>query len=517
MDASLLAVDCGTQSLRALLFDPRGELLEMARIEYIPYVSQKPGWAEQNPEIYWRSLCQACALLKQKAPQAFSRIAGMGVTAQRNTLINADENGDPLRPAITWLDQRKARPIYQPRGLYWLAYSLVGMTEAIAKVQADAKCNWVCQQQPGIWEKTAKCLQVSGFLTHRLCGQFKDSLASQIGHFPFHYKKQRWARPPELSARLFPIPPEKLPETVQPGQELGAITREAARRTSIPVGTPVIACGSDKGCETLGMGVLDTDTAGLSFGTTATVQTSCQRYCEPLKFMPAYPAPIPGWFNPEVEIFRGYWMITWFKNEFAPEECQQAKTLGIPAERLLDGLLERVPPGSMGLMVQPYWSPGLKCLSAKGAMIGFGDLHTRAHVYRAVIEGLGYTLKDGLLRIERACGSRVRQLAVSGGASQSDAICQITADVFDLPLRRGKTHESAGLGAAMVIAAGLGLYPDVVSAARAMRGYARQFEPHPENARLYARFFHRVYQRLYPALDPLYKEIREITGFPQKV
>jgi sugar (pentulose or hexulose) kinase len=513
-DPAILAIDCGTQSLRALLFSPNGDLLAQARETYAPYVSPRPGWAEQDPEIYWSALCRACGRLHRRHGELWARIAGVGVTAQRNTVINVDRRGTCLRPAILWLDQRKARPTFAADGLIEKALRLVRMDALVTGIQSDGKCNWIRQQQPRIWEATWKYLQVSGFLNYRLTGRFADATASQIGQLPFNYRKMRWARRFEPGALLFPVEREKLPDLVPPGGRIGTVSPPATRQSGIPAGVPVIACGSDKGCETLGCGIIDQNAASLSLGTTATVQTTSRRYFEPIRFMPAYPAPLPGFYNPEVEIFRGYWMITWFKNEFGRREVQEAADKGVPAEEILDRLLARTPPGTMGLMVQPYWAPGLTLPDAKGAIIGFGDVHTRAHVYRAVIEGLGFALYDGLARIEKAGGAKVRKATVSGGAAQSDEICRITADIFNLPTVKGKTHETSGLGAAIVTAVGTGIHASFEAAMGCMVSEHKVYEPDPVRSELYRRLYRRVYRKIYKAMAPLYAEIQKITGYP---
>ncbi|MBF0573913.1 MAG: FGGY-family carbohydrate kinase [Desulfamplus sp.] len=515
--STILSIDCGTQSIRVLLFSPTGELIDKEQVLYEPYISSRPGWAEQDPEIFWQGLCKASLALKERNSELYHSIEGVGVTAQRDSMVNIDESGRVLRPVITWLDQRKAKPLYQPNPFMKVAFSLAGMNEAIIKIQCDAKCNWIRQHQPDIWRRTHKYLQISGFLNHRLTGQFIDSVASQIGHIPFDYKSMKWAKSGSLNMRVCPVEKEKLPELALPGEVIGSISKEAAIMTGINAGTPVVACGSDKGCETIGMGILNSSMASLSFGTTATVQTTTKQYCEPLKFMPAYPAPIPDHYNPEVEIFRGFWMITWFKNEFAHKEIEAASERGVSPEVLMNEMLAKSPPGSMGLMVQPYWGPGLKTPSAKGAMVGFGDVHKKAHVYRAVVEGLCYGLLDGLKKIEKACGSTTKMLAVSGGASQSDEICQITADVFNRLVLRGKTCEASGLGAAIVTAKGVNIHNSFESAIKAMVFYQHRYNPNSANAALYDKIFNRVYTKLYPSLEKVYEEIRDITGYPEKI
>ncbi|MDY0133045.1 MAG: FGGY-family carbohydrate kinase [Desulforegulaceae bacterium] len=515
MESLVLSIDCGTQSLRVHIFDLKGNLLAGERTEYLPYFSKNPGWAEQNPDIFWGSTINGIKKLKQRNPELIDKIKGIGITAQRNTMICCDKNGNHLRDAITWLDQRKAAPVFKPNSFVKAGAKALGMLETIYKVQTEGKSNWIKQNEAQIWDKTFKYLQVSGFLNFKLTGEFKDSKASQIGHLPFNYKKMNWALNGEIQSLLFPIEKSKLPELVEPGDLIGKLSLKAAKETGLKKGIPIIACGSDKGCETIGMGVYSPEIASLSFGTTATVQTTSKKYFEPIKFMPAYPAPYPGHYNPEVEIFRGYWMITWYKNEFAHPEINESQKTGILPEVLLNKLLDKTPPGAMGLILQPFWSPGLNHLDAKGAIIGFGDVHTRAHVYRAVIEGLSFALYDGLLKIEKKSKIKVKKLAVSGGASQSDNICQISADIFNRPIIRGKTSETSGLGAAIITAAGLGFYKDIKEAGENMVEYGDKFYPDKSNALLYKKIYKNVYSKIYHALEPVYKEIRKITGYPE--
>ncbi len=513
-DPLLLSIDCGTQSLRAMLFSPEGRLLARAQESYAPYVSPRAGWAEQDPDIYWQGLVKACRRLRQDHPSLFARIAGVGITTQRASMINVDIDGTPLRPAILWLDQRQI-----PLGTGLPAWFKLGikptfLSRKLLTIHSQGKCSWIRINQPGIWEKTHKYLQVSGFLNYCLTGEFSDSVAAQIGHLPFDYKKQQWASALHICRVLFPVEPEKLPRLVTPGTVLGKVTSKASSLTGIEAGCPVISCGSDKGCETLGAGVTQPDMVSLSFGTTATVQTTTRRYFEPIDRMPPYPSPVPGSYNPEVEIFRGFWMITWFKNQFAWKEKEEAKARGVSVEKLLNRCLEKTGPGAMGLLVQPYWGPGLDLPHAKGAMIGFGDVHTRDHIYRAMIEGLGFALYEGMEKIRAKSGVQVSSAAVSGGASQSEAICRIAADIFNLPMIKGRTHETSGLGAAILTASGAGLYPSIPAAAKEMVKVDRVFEPTPDHVDIYKELYSRVYRHIYRSLKPLYVQIQQITGYP---
>jgi sugar (pentulose or hexulose) kinase len=170
----------------------------------------------------------------------------------------------------------------------------------------------------------------------------------------------------------------------------------------------------------------------------------------------------------------------------------------------------------MGLTLQPYWTPGVRIPGpeARGAVIGFTADHTRAHVYRAILEGLAYALRDGLERTARRTGIQPTSLRIAGGGSQSAAAMQLTADVFGLPVARGRTHEASGLGAAMDAAVGLGIHRDIPSAVAAMVHVGEVRDPNPADQARYDELYRRVYRRMYDRLQPLYVEIRRIMGRP---
>ena len=515
-ESYLLAIDNGTQSVRALLFDLHGNLLGKGKVELQAYVSPQPGWAEQEPEYYWQNLAEACRRLWAQVSIDKRLIKGVALTTQRGTVINVDAQGQPLRPAIVWLDQRQAEvggPIKGPWG--WL-FKLAGATATVDYFRAQAEVNWIAQQQPQIWARTHKLLLLSGFLTHRLTGQFVDSVACCVAYLPFDYRRRQWAAPRDWKWQAMPVRREQLPELRKPGELLGHISAEASRLTGIPAGLPLIAAGADKACDVLGAGGVQAGTACLSYGTTATINTTRRKYRETTPLIPPYPSAVPDHYNNEVMIYRGFWMVSWFKREFGLDETQRAAQLGVEPEALFDELVDSVPAGSMGLLLQPYWSPGIRepGLEAKGAIIGFGDVHTRAHVYRAILEGLAYALRAGKERIEQRSGIPITRLLVSGGGSQSDAAMQLTADIFGLPAERPHTYETSGLGAAIDCAVGLRLHPDFPTAIGAMTRVGKVFLPRPEAQRTYERLYREVYLRMYRQLKPLYRNIRAITGYP---
>ena len=515
----ILAIDNGTQSVRALLFDLRGDIVAKCQVPLEAYFSHQPGWAEHEPEEYWQAVCGACQGLWNQPGADRAAVRAVAVTTQRGTVVNLGRDGQPLRPAITWLDQRRTDEV-PPIGPFWRgAFKLARVGDTIDFFRGEAEINWIRAHQPEVWNATDKFLLLSGYLNWRLCGRFIDSGGSQVGYLPFDYRRHRWAARRDWKWQALAIEARMLPELAPPGTRIGVIDAAAAQATGIPADTPLFAAAADKACEVLGAGCSEPHVGCLSYGTTATVNTTSRRYVEVTPFVPPYPAAIPGAYSTEVQVFRGYWMVNWFKEQFGHMEQSRALLEDVAPEALFDELADSVPPGSMGLMLQPYWTPGIRVpgREAKGAIIGFGDVHTRAHVYRAILEGLAYALREGKERIERRSGVPITALRVSGGGSQSDAAMQLTADIFGLPTARPHVYETSGLGAAIDAAVGLGLYPDFASAVAGMTRVGRVFEPIEGNRAVYDRLYREVYRKMYRNLQPLYKRIADITGYPRQV
>ena len=515
-DELILAIDAGTQSMRAALVDLTGQIHHLVKTPIEPYFSAQPGWAEQQPEYYWRMLCETCRKLLDTSDLPKDRIVAVTLTTQRLTLVNVDRDGNPLRPAIVWLDQRKANAKKVLPAFSVPVLKALRLYQFVEYVTQYCRSNWIQQNQPEIWDKTYKFLFLSGYLTYKITGEFRDSAGNIIGTIPFDVKKFGWASKWDLKWRLFPLEEEKLPELVLPTQLLGHVTKKAEEETGILQGLPVIAASNDKACDVIGSGCLTPDRACISFGTTATINTQNQKYVELRPFLPPYPSAIPGQFYSEVTVVRGLWMVSWFKEEFGLQERLQALEKEVHPEELLEKLLKDVPPGSMGLVCQPYWTPGPELASyAKGAVIGFGDIHTRAYLYRSIIEGLVFALKEGAQLTEKKNQVPITEIRATGGGSRSDSIMQITADIFGLPVHRPHTSETSVLGAAIDAAMGLKFFPDFNKAVNAMTRVQENFEPIKNNEEIYQDLYQRVYLKIYKKLLPLFKEIQGITGYPE--
>ncbi|MCU0484867.1 MAG: FGGY-family carbohydrate kinase [Anaerolineales bacterium] len=516
----ILVFDAGTQSIRCALFDIAGTMVDMLKLPIEPYFVPAPGFHEQQPEYFWQKFCEASRGLLARNPTLCAHIKAITLTTQRGVYINLDQNGKPLRPAIHWLDQRMADPSrFAP---FWLEYSLKAIGQYGVVDTLNRKCfsNWIRQHQPDIWQQTHKYVLLSGFFHYQLTGVAAESRGSNFGYLPINRKDFGWAEKNDIIWHIFPIEKDKLPDLVVQGELIGKVTRQASLQTGIPEGIPLMAGSCDKSCEVLGSGTLTPEIGYLSFGTCATVNAVTTHSVDLLPYLPPYPGAVPGTYCTEIPLDRGFWMVSWFKEQFGYPEVQRAAERGVSPESLFEEMISNIPPGANGLMLQPYWSPDrVYCdVYGKGAVIGFSDRHTRAHLYRAILEGIIFALKDGAKITTDKFKHPFTKLRVSGGGSQSRIALQITADVFNLPVEVPSVNETGMLGAAMNAAVGLGYYPDYQAAASGMTRIREIIHPIPHNCDLYDRLYHRIYRRVYKRVRPLYQELAAIIEeFPREL
>lgn len=503
----VLSFDLGTQSIKALLVDAAGATVgRVVRRFPVPYLSPQPNRAEQDPEMYYRALCELSCELRRSYPEEFSRIACLVLTTFRDSYVCLDRSGKVLRPAILWPDQRKASKSARVSPLKSAAFRLAGVSETIDLLGRTCMCNWLAENEPEIWEKTDKFILISTYLNFRLTGRLVDSAACQIAHLPFDYKNRCWDEK-GITRSLYNVPNDKLCDLLPSGTVIGTLTTETAALSGLPQNLPLVSTAADKACETTGLGVLGSGMAALSYGTSCTVELTSPRYFEPSPFMPAYPALPNNLYNGELQLWRGYWMVTWFIENFGEKEQREAEVLGCRPEELLDAKLSGIPAGSDGLLVLPHWTPCLTTPDARGAVIGFTDAHTKYHLYRAIIEGLNYGLMEGLYGMEKRLGDKVSLLRVAGGGSRSDGICALTADMFGLPVERIQTDDAGALGAAMCGFIFKGEFSDYSQAAEAMVHPREPFLPHPETRPLYEALYREVYSDYYKTVRPLHRRI----------
>lgn len=512
-DKLVLTLDFGTQSVRAAIFDKFGNILAFEKEIYEkPYFSLKVGYCEQHPSYYWEKLCKVCKKLSQNSKDLMDKVECVSMTCFRDTAVLLDENNEVIRPSILWLDQRMAEGKKKMPLFNRTLYRIVGLKETADMNHRRTAAVWIQENEPENWAKTKKYVNISTYFVYKLVGELVDSIGNQTGHYPIDFKRKKWYKKSAIKAPVFGVRPDQCCKIVDAGEPLGKITPQCSKETGIKEGLVLIASGADKACETIGTGCLTKNMASISYGTASTIEVSNKKYIEPETFLPAYPAAVPNLYNMEVQIYRGYWMITWFSKEFAKQESVEATIKKLAVEEYFNKKLLEISPGCNGLVLQPYWGPTLKRPNARGAIIGFSDCHTLYHVYRSIVEGIAYGLRDGLEGIQKRQHAKITEIAVSGGGSKSDAICQITSDIFGVPVFRVQTNETAALGCAIVCYKYLGVYKTYEEAVNNMVRRTNVFYPNMENHKKYDVLFKKVYLKMFNRLSDMYVSLKKFSA-----
>ena len=506
----VIAIDYGTQSVRVSIIDKDGNFLAFEQEKYDkPYFSVKPGFCEQYPDYYYEKMVECAKRVTSKHKDLLERCASVSSTCFRDSVAFLDKNYKPIRPSIIWLDQRNAKGTKKLPLLYRAVYALIGMSDTINMNRRRTPAMWLQENEAELYKLIRWYAPINCYFNYKMTGVLGDSGSNMIGHFPIAFKTMKLHHRLNPIGIVYGIDPKLIPSIFKSGVVLGHISKECEEETGLPEGLPYITTGGDKNCETLGSGCVDKYTAHISYGTASNVCTMTKKYFSPETFLPSYGAPIDGYYNAEVQIYRGYWMLRWFSHEFAQEESMEANIENLAVEEVLNKKLMEIEPGCDGLVLSPYWGAGLKRPLAKGAILGFYDTHSKYHIYRAIIEGIAYGLKEGMISIEKHSHYKFKELTVAGGGSKSDAICQITSDIFDMPVKVPETYETSSLGCAMAQFVALGIYKDAVDAKDHMVKYTKVFIPNPEAAEKYKFLYNKVYKDIYPSLKKVNKNLFE--------
>lgn len=507
----ILTIDFGTQSVRAGLFNKRGEAVDLVQVKYNPpYQSPKPGYAEQDPNFYYIKLCEATKKLVENNKEKVQDILGMSMCFFRDSVVVCDKENKPLRPAILWLDERRADGKYKLPKLSETIFKLVGMKETIDLNMKRSMGQWIRENEPEIYEKMDKFMMLSTYINMLLLGEYVDSPSCQAGHLPINFKKgEFYKKDNDLKGQIFGVPVRTLCKLVKQGDVVGKLTEKASKDTGLPVGLKMLVTGSDKSAETLGLGVIDNYTAAVSYGTASTIEVPLSKYSDAEPFLPSYPSILKNKFDMDVQIYRGYWMLNWFEKQFGSQETLEAQIQKKASLEILNEKMMKINPGCDGLILQPYWTPGLRRPLAKGAIIGWSDSHTYIHMYRAIIEGIAYALREGLEFFEsKRLHHKVKEIRISGGGSRSSAICQITADIFGLPVSKVHTDECSSLGCAIAGFISAGEFKNEKEAVASMVRKGTTYLPNKENHKRYDYLFNEVYMKVYPGLSGTYKSLK---------
>jgi ribulokinase len=504
----ILAIDAGTEAIKAGLFDLHGQRVAMGSRSYPTYFPA-PGWAEQDPADWWAGLVGAVQDCLRAANVAPGDIAGISADATTCTLMPLDPVGQPLGRALLWMDVRAATQAQRifATGDSALRYCLAGANAE----WMPPKMLWLKENEPERYAATATLIEFTDWIAYRLTGRLTLNLDTVTQRWFYHTPSGGW--PLDFFAAIgLPDLAAKFPADILPlGASVDGLSEEAANALGLRPGIPVAAGGGDAFVGLLGQGVTQPGDLGVMMGSSNVLSAlSVKELHFPGVFGSFPDAIIPGLNLVEGGQVSTGSVLAWFKRNFGAGAAADAAARGVSVYQLLDEEAAQVPPGAEGLIVLDYFqgnrTPHTDS-TARGAIWGLSLQSGRAQVFRALMEGIAYGMED-ILQTFRTHGFLVERIIASGGATHSPLFMQIYADVCGQPLQVTREPEASLLGSAVVAAVGAGLHPDLATAARQMVAIERQFTPDPQRHAEYA-FFVRQYQDTYRQLRDLMRKMNE--------
>lgn len=494
----IIGLDVGTSGTKAIAMDAAGTLLASALEEY-PLHSPKPGWAEQDPADWRRAALTALARI---ASQINARdVVALGLTGQMHGSVFLDEHHHVIRPALLWCDQRTAAQCAAITERVGEARLLEMVSNPALTGFTAPKILWLREHEPAHFARLRKVLLPKDYIRYELTGEFATDVADASGTLLFDVRNRVWRQ--DLLAAL-DLDPAWLPPAYEGPEITGALHSAAAEATGLPAGIPVVAGGGDQaangvGCGIVRQGILSASmgTSGVVFGHCDTVQT------DPEGRAHTFCHAVPGkWHMMGVMLSAGG-SLRWYRDTLCAEEKARGVAEGRDPYEYITEAAATVAPGAEGLLFLPYLSGERtphKDPDAKGAFIGLSLRHGKAHLARAVFEGVAFGMRDSL-EIMRGLGTGVREVRLSGGGARSALWRQILADVCDAPMVTINVDEGPAYGAAILASVAAGLHPGVEQACDAIIREVGRVEPDAGRVAAYAPWYEE-YRAAYPALAP---------------
>jgi xylulokinase len=490
MPRYFIGIDTSTTASKALLIDEQGQVIATKSYPH-PISTPYPLWSEQNPLDWWEAASHA---IRDVVSQVNAGdIAAVGLTGQMHGLTTLDEKGDPVRPAMLWNDQRSgpqcdaitekvgAKKLFQLTG----SLMLPGFTAP--------KLAWIRDHEPDAYKRIARFLLPKDYIRFRMSGAYITDVADGSGIGLMDIAKRTWSD--EMIA-AFDFPRQWLPDLCESPEVTAYVNEAGSAATGLKVGTPIVGGAGDQPAQAIGSGITRAGETSLTVGTSGVVFTAADRYApEPDGRLHTFCHAIPGaWFYMGV-MLSAAGSLRWLHDELAPNTSYDE----------LSDKAGSVDAGSQGLVFTPYLTgerhPYPDPL-ARGAFVGLTVRHGLAHMVRAVMEGVSFGMRDNL-ELLRAQGTQPKAAAVSGGAANSPVWRQLLADIVNLPLYTVNSTEGAALGAAILGAVGVGMWPDVPSAASALIRKVDEVAPQAQGVE--------TYNKLYPMFKSVYPALRDVS------
>jgi xylulokinase len=491
-----LGIDISTTGAKALLMDATGAVVTTATTA-LPLSTPKPLWSEQDPHDWWNGIVKSIQQALKQASATGDDVTAVGLTGQMHGLTLLDKNGEVLRPAILWNDQRTGAQCDEIRARVGKArFIQITGNDALTGFTAP-KILWVREHEPDVYAKGAHVLLPKDYVRYKLTGDYATDKAGAAGTILFDVKARNWS--PEVLEKL-DIPAEWMPKTHEGPEVTGVISAEAAALTGLKAGTPVVGGGGDQAAGAVGVGAVESGIVGLVLGTSGVVFASTDApYIEKDGLLHAFCHAVPGAWHLMGVMLSAAGSLQWHRDTLAP---------GVSFDDLL-APAANIPAGAEGLFFLPYLTgertPYPDPL-ARAGFIGLTLRHALPHLTRAVLEGVAFGLRDSMELVKGAGLGEIKQIRVSGGGAKSPLWRQILADVIGSELVTVNTTEGGAFGAALLAAVGAGVWKTVPEACQATIKVVSATSPQPAQVKVYNALYP-LYRGLYPALKPTFDAV----------
>jgi len=492
-----LGIDVGTGGTRALIIDQGGRVVASATEEHQPFASPQIGWAEQDPADWWRACCVAVPTALAQGNLRGDQIACVGLSGQMHGAVLLDQRARVVRPALIWCDvrtEKQSRDLTAQLG----AERLIQLTcnPALANFTLT-KCLWVRENEPANWSQVRSLLLPKDYVRLQLTGERATDVADASGTLLLDVANRRWSKTMLAAVEM---DESLLPALYESPEICGQISATGAAATGLQRGTPVVAGAGDQAAGSVGLGVVSPGAVSATIGTSGVVLAATDRPAlDPGGRLHTFCHAVPGrWIVMGVTQAAGL-SLRWFRNQFgigAGNQVQSYATLTAEAAK--------APPASEGLLWAPYLmgerTPHLDP-TARGMLVGLTASHTRAHVIRAILEGVAFSLRD-TFTIFQEIGVPVETIRLGGGGARSALWRQIQADIYGRQVQIVEAEEGAAYGAAILAGVGAKAWPSVDAACNTVVRVAGRTSPNAEDSLVMNKAY-AAYRRLYPAMKAI--------------
>jgi xylulokinase len=497
MTTYLLGIDVSTTATKALLIDEGGSVIAVAATEY-PFETPRPLWSEQGAGLFWDGTVKSIRAVLAESGVAAEDIAGVGLTGQMHGMCALDAAGEPVRPCILWNDQRTAGQCAEITRRVGADRVLQLTGNPVLTGFTAPKILWLAQNEPERYRLVRHILLPKDYARYRLTGEFFTEVSDASGTSLFDVGRRCWS---DEMLMALSIPKDWMPEVTESPVPSARISPAAAAATGLIAGTPVIGGGGDQAAQAVGTGIIQEGVVSVTVGTSGVVFAQSDVYrVEPEGRLHAFCHAAPGKWHLMGVMLSAAGSFRWYRDALGQHEKWQAGQTGQDVYDILTAQAAQAPAGSEGLLFLPYLTGERTPYPdphARGAFIGMTVRHDKAHLTRAVLEGVSYGLRDSL-ELMRALGIVSTQVRVSGGGARSPLWRQILADVFNTEIATVNVTEGAAFGAALLAGVGSGLYSSVAAACGQTIRVSGSTTPSAA-AEVYEAYYPR-YRALYPLL-----------------